>query len=173
MIPRGSKPDIETLKAWCHWKRKEYERTPDARIQGWQEIRESELELVTAVENVISQVGTWKAKCLRAEEAYSGLVQVEIDLRNEIEGLRAAQSGNAEPEKCWHGNFKGACSMCALDAKPATNALQPGEDPFTDVRKYLKESTEETECGCEPVSLGGWTCPKHAKASSEGGRKDG
>lgn len=45
------KPDIETLKAWCHWKRKE--KPP---------IDEDTLDLVSAVEDVISQVGTWKAK---------------------------------------------------------------------------------------------------------------
>lgn len=50
------KSDLETLKAWCWWKRKELERCntfidPDG-----------ELDLVKAVEDTISQVGTWKAK---------------------------------------------------------------------------------------------------------------
>lgn len=53
-----SKNDTETLKAWCHWKRKQWAKPGF----GERELAESELELVTAVENVISQVGTWKAK---------------------------------------------------------------------------------------------------------------
>jgi hypothetical protein len=43
------KDDIETLKAWCQWQRK---LGPS----------EEQLELIKAIENVISQAGTWKAK---------------------------------------------------------------------------------------------------------------
>jgi hypothetical protein len=42
--------DVEMLLAWCHWKLKEPGLFEDDR------------ELVMAVQNVCSQVGTWKAK---------------------------------------------------------------------------------------------------------------
>jgi hypothetical protein len=50
---------FETVKAWCHWKRIE------------RDISESDLEMVKDLEDLISQVGTWKAK---AEK-----FQVEVD----------------------------------------------------------------------------------------------
>lgn len=59
------KNDTETLKAWCHWKRKQWAKPQF----GEHERAESELELVQAVENVISQVGTWKAKYEQAVAA--------------------------------------------------------------------------------------------------------
>lgn len=47
--------DLDTLKAWCHWKKLE---------TG---VCEDDLLMVKAIEDVISQVGTWKAKAERAE----------------------------------------------------------------------------------------------------------
>lgn len=59
----------DTLKAWCHWKRKEIEHDPTGPFA------EDNLELVKAVEDVISQVGTWKAKYERAK-----LILDELDV---------------------------------------------------------------------------------------------
>lgn len=55
------KPDLETLKAWCHYRRKQLERCNDFVDP------DSELELVKAVEDTISRAGTWKAKFEKAD----------------------------------------------------------------------------------------------------------
>lgn len=66
MRPKAMKSDIETLKAWCHWKREE---------QG---LSDGDRGLVTAIEDVISQVGTWKAKALASDKRAHALAD-ELD----------------------------------------------------------------------------------------------
>ncbi len=68
----------DTLKAWCHWKKLENDVTQD------------ELDLVKDIEDVISQVGTWKAK-FEAERVDHCAAAVRITtmkdrLRNIISG---------------------------------------------------------------------------------------
>ena len=47
--------EVETLKAWCHWKRKEDGASED------------DVAMVKTIEDVISQAGTWKAKNERTQ----------------------------------------------------------------------------------------------------------
>lgn len=50
------KPEIEALKEWVKWKEAQPETTEDEKLFG------------EAISDVISQVGTWKAKFERAQE---------------------------------------------------------------------------------------------------------
>lgn len=61
--------DIETLKAWCHWKRVEIGNSMKActTILDLQRMEDMQ-DLLTAIENLISQVGTWKAKYEQLKE---------------------------------------------------------------------------------------------------------
>lgn len=84
--------DIETLKAWCYWKRKEIERVPAL------ETAFGEGDFVKAVEDVISQVGTFRAERDRLRAENERLLRAERDggrdiligqLRAELDALKA------------------------------------------------------------------------------------
>lgn len=51
---RAYQSDVDCLKDFCHWKRLDNDLSDD------------DLEFVRAIENLISQVGTWKAKYERS-----------------------------------------------------------------------------------------------------------
>ena len=79
--------DLETLKAWCHWKRKEVGRTK-VMID-----REGELELVDAVESVIAERDRLEklygqcfvvARELMAEDAYRLFVERMDEVRAKL-----------------------------------------------------------------------------------------
>lgn len=74
--------DIETLRAWCHWKRRETGVSSD------------DLEFVQALENVISQVGTWKARFEQMEKERTSLTERVLDLHIEIARLRNQEFKN-------------------------------------------------------------------------------
>lgn len=64
------KTDIETLKAWCVWRRKHFSCLEIYGYAG------EEVELVKSVEDLISQVGTFKAELSRARaEVNQGAVE--------------------------------------------------------------------------------------------------
>lgn len=70
----SNKPtDLDTLKAWCHWKKMEIG------------LSEADYLFVRAIEDVISQVGSWKAKCEKLigghtpEEESTGAMTISLE----------------------------------------------------------------------------------------------
>ncbi len=78
--PHPPKLDIETLKAWCHWKRLEMDKA---------QLNEPEdLDLVKSIENVVGQVNNYKVRYERELERNAGLLQGDGgDLKKRIERL--------------------------------------------------------------------------------------
>lgn len=86
--------DLETLKAWCHWKRKE------------SDLSESDQDFVKAIEDLISQVGTYRAKLEKAEK------QVAV-LREALAEFQISHAHNGtEPSYRPYGDAYGWCSIC-------------------------------------------------------------
>lgn len=88
----------ETLKAWCHWKRKE---------KG---VDEDTLEMVKDIEDVISQVGTYKAKSESLKAQLADETRACELLQMQMETLQQAhvqiRTMKAALEKC-HEELQG------------------------------------------------------------------
>lgn len=112
------KTDLETLKAWCHWVTKN-------------PLNEGQAELANAVNDLISQVGTFRA---RAKELEAKVEQEDADswrlafLEREITRLRAALQIYADLDD-W-GYDHGANSKCDFGAA-AREALMVDSKPST------------------------------------------
>ena len=93
------KSDLETLKAWCAIERSKL------KLAHRPEYTE---DLIRAIENVISQVGTWKAKWEEAEKATVWVTQTAHQVYHE-----------GEPADCERG-------VC-IEGRRARKALQGTE----------------------------------------------
>lgn len=99
----------ETLKAWCHWKRKEIG------------VSEDDLEFVKAIEDVISEVGTWKAKYKRI--AGQANVDSSPPTVNQGEVPESARSHSVGAKHC---GLLG-CLAC-MDIKERQTKPEPNDD---------------------------------------------
>lgn len=72
------KSDIATLKAYCHWKRKE------------KELSEDDADFVKAIEDMISQVTTFKTERDNYRHEFKMLQAGAIRDRERVEKLEAA-----------------------------------------------------------------------------------
>lgn len=129
------RPDIETLKAWCHWKRKE---NPP--------IDEDTADLVKAVEDCISQVGNWKAKFESAmeqlatyRESHGQELERVVDLTRKLAACedRINKVNNMASEQLDALHEKLAVCERARDEWKKTSDRQE------EVRKVLRQGLEE------------------------------
>jgi hypothetical protein len=101
--------NIETLKAWAHWKRNE------------KDVTEEDLEFANAVNDIISQVGTWKAKhdslaarVKELEEKDRRSLEFLVKLSQDVQALEAklAAAEKALDSFRGHQHPGGSCFIC-------------------------------------------------------------
>jgi hypothetical protein len=74
---------LRTLKAWCHWKRREVDVSAD------------DLEMVQAIEDTISQVNNWRAK-YENRGAKLAKIRALVDEQAEDPGLWSVPVGRQQ-----------------------------------------------------------------------------
>jgi hypothetical protein len=91
---KGEVDDMVTLKAWCRWKREKIIEDPTTDA-------EAELAAVKVVEDLISQVGTWKARAeINGRKAFEWQEKAD-QARMDLESLRtkiASMNDIEEPQ---------------------------------------------------------------------------
>ncbi len=142
--PKRNPPklDIETLKAWCHWKRLEM---ADARLN-----EPEDLDLVRSIENVVGQVNNYKVRYERELERNAGLLQGDGgDLKKKIERLEkevdflATENGELEEHRnVYNQNRKDLL----LSVDTLTKKMQILNDAVELVVKYDPGDYSDTEC---------------------------
>lgn len=72
-LPKKEKSDVEILLEWCRWKKERLQPLAD-------DVADSDRALIRAIENVCSQLGTWRSKFL--EIAKHDMARLAFDALN-------------------------------------------------------------------------------------------